>query len=123
MRGARHGGFAAAQANGGWFTQRHVRHPTVDFPARLVPAAASLLQEVVDRRIIPAAAARCGFAAGHLVCPDLFFVWYTAQPGGQAGLGEHADGSVLSFNLLLNDPADFDGGGPERHTQPPPCAL
>ena len=40
---------------------------------------------------------------------DCFVVKYEAS--GQPGLGRHADDSELSFNLLLSDPASFDGGG------------
>ena len=29
----------------------------------------------------------------------------------QSGLALHCDGSLLSFNLLLNNPGDFEGGG------------
>ena len=34
---------------------------------------------------------------------------YTAL--GQSGLEVHRDGSVVSFNLLLNRETDFEGGG------------
>ena len=40
---------------------------------------------------------------------DLFFVKYTAE--GHSGLELHRDGSVVSFNILLNGLEDFDGGG------------
>eukprot|EP00808_Paulinella_micropora_P028944 g73836.t1 len=42
---------------------------------------------------------------------DLFFVKYSAQKGAQRDLGIHVDGSPLSFNLLLNLPVEFEGGG------------
>ena len=40
---------------------------------------------------------------------DAFVVRYDAA--GQGGLATHTDDSELSFNLLLSDPTDFDGGG------------
>ena len=40
---------------------------------------------------------------------DAFVVRYDAA--GQGGLATHTDDSELSFNLLLSEPADFEGGG------------
>jgi hypothetical protein len=51
------------------------------------------------------------FLPEHLELRDAFYVRYSAAPGEQAGLVPHTDGSVFSFNVLLNEPADFDGGG------------
>ena len=51
-------------------------------------------------------------AYGHTCMPctqDAFVVRYDAA--GQGGLATHTDDSELSFNLLLSEPADFDGGG------------
>lgn len=42
---------------------------------------------------------------------DIFFVKYSAAAGAQRDLRVHTDGSVFSFNVLLNEPTDFDGGG------------
>ena len=36
---------------------------------------------------------------------------YSALAGEQRELSMHTDGSIFSFNILLNDPTDFDGGG------------
>ena len=36
---------------------------------------------------------------------------YSALPGHQRSLNVHTDGSLFSFNILLNEPSDFDGGG------------
>jgi len=41
----------------------------------------------------------------------MFFVKYEACEGGQRSVGLHRDGSSLSFNVLLNHPAEFQGGG------------
>jgi predicted 2-oxoglutarate/Fe(II)-dependent dioxygenase YbiX len=58
-------------------------------------------------------AAQYGFPASQyeLHFRDLFFVKYEAKEGHQAGLDLHRDGSVLSFNMLLNKASDFEGGG------------
>lgn len=42
---------------------------------------------------------------------DAFVVHYSCAEGGQKELAMHADGSIFSFNILLNDPAEFTGGG------------
>ena len=47
----------------------------------------------------------------HMELSDVFFVKYSAAPGEQRELVPHVDGSIFSFNILLNDPHDFDGGG------------
>ena len=41
--------------------------------------------------------------------------------GPQDRLAFHRDGSLLSFSILLSDPADFDGGGLRFHSLGPPC--
>ena len=76
-----------------------------------VPALAEWLPDAVARRIIEPAAAERGFQPAHLTPRDLFFVKYEARPGVQAGLARHTDGSVLSFNVLLNSAEEFVGGG------------
>ena len=53
---------------------------------------------------------RCGISSDAALTPnDIFLVKYT--PEGQPGLHRHRDGSFASFNLMLSDPADYDGGG------------
>jgi hypothetical protein len=42
---------------------------------------------------------------------DLFFVKYGMGEGEQQSLAVHTDGSGFSFNILLNEPDDFLGGG------------
>lgn len=97
---------------GGWETERHGAYPTTDIAVGALPPAMAkrVVADVNERVITPAALAR-GFGPGHLACRDLFFVKYEAASGAQAGLARHTDGSVLSFNVLLNDPVEFDGGG------------
>jgi hypothetical protein len=40
---------------------------------------------------------------------DLFVVRYSAR--GQCELKEHRDGSIISFNISLNELSDYQGGG------------
>jgi predicted 2-oxoglutarate/Fe(II)-dependent dioxygenase YbiX len=61
--------------------------------------------------------------AGWQECRDIFIVKYQAplqdhdqqqtgpQAARQSGLALHTDGSIISFNVLLSEPVDFDGGG------------
>ena len=51
------------------------------------------------------------FLPEHLEFRDVFYVKYSAAAGGQRDLKVHTDGSTFSCNVLLNDPADLDGGG------------
>jgi len=56
---------------------------------------------------------------------DLFVVKYESglegEGGGarQAGLGEHRDGSEVSFVVILSEPGDFSGGGTAFHSIEP----
>ena len=51
------------------------------------------------------------FLPEHLELRDCFYVRYSAAEGEQRGLELHTDGSIFSFNVLLSDPAAFEGGG------------
>ena len=62
-------------------------------------------------RIWPAIEAQFGLPPKQLWLEDAFIVKYEEANGGQPGLGMHADDSEISFNLLLSDTADFEGGG------------
>lgn len=52
-----------------------------------------------------------GLTAEQLSFRDLFYVQYGCEEGQQAELSVHEDGSPLSFNILISDPNDFQGGG------------
>ena len=102
----------AIAQRGGWDTERHGAYPTTDIAVGALPSAVAerAVAEVQRRIVAPAAVAR-GFQAEHLTCRDLFFVKYEFAPGQQSGLARHTDGSVISFNVLLNHHDEFDGGG------------
>ena len=47
----------------------------------------------------------------HLELSDCFFVKYSSAAGQQRELAMHTDGSIFSFNILLNESSAFVGGG------------
>jgi len=102
---------AARERPGGWTTARHRAYATTDIPSSAVPALDRWVRDSLEARVLPAMATRAGLGP-RLVFRDLFFVRYSAEePRGQRELAVHRDGSILSFNILLNKPEDFDGGG------------
>lgn len=114
----------AATVRGGWHTDRHAEHPTTDMPlAELETGAATFARDRLDAAVIAPAAASRGFRTDHLYCRDRFIIKYSCphdcvdstsssdNPAHRTGLGLHIDGSIISFNVLLNSPAEFAGGG------------
>jgi len=103
-----------AQRKGGWTSTRHFNHPTIDIPLAELPATRCFLNtDGLKNRIYP----MLGHAFAHslpnwraLRVADAFIVKYDAA-GGQKALQEHRDGSVLSFNIALNDRFEYEGGG------------
>lgn len=95
----------------GWRTQRHARYATTDLPIHDVPSVERWVRCVCQKRLFPEVARFFGLEAGasSVGFRDLFFVRYDAE--GQRGLPNHRDGSLVSFNILLGDPKDFEGGG------------
>ncbi|ORY94201.1 hypothetical protein BCR43DRAFT_496039 [Syncephalastrum racemosum] len=94
-----------------WDTSRHSAFATTDVPL-LREACPPLLQHVAPRIrtvVLPRLASHFGFRLEDLAFRDLFIVKYTAE--GQSGLKLHTDGCLFSFNILLNCPTQFDGGG------------
>ena len=95
----------AARA-GSWTSTRHFNHPTIDIPLAELPLTRQLLnQDVLPRRIYP----MLGQAFEPFLpnwralrVADAFVVKYDAA-GGQTFLSPHRDGSVLSFNIALNE--------------------
>jgi len=107
---------SAAEARGGWDIDRHGKYRTTDMPLTAIgPVLEPLLREAVyDRILRPLCARYIGQDAlpEHLRFSDTFFVKYEADgASAQTGLSVHTDGSTFSFNVLLSDPADFEGGG------------
>ncbi|KAL3910262.1 MAG: hypothetical protein SGPRY_009122, partial [Prymnesium sp.] len=78
----------------GWDVRgHHVAYPTKD----IQPAQSELLRSWLRKKL------------KHTIWPavDTLIPWDASQPG----LGMHVDDSEISFNLLLSDPQDFEGGG------------
>ena len=91
--------------------------------------------DVIAQRLYPLLRELYGAAASELWLKELVVIKYLAAAenatenrsraqGGPTpdGVQEHRDASVISFNVLLSAPADFDGGGtafsqldPARH--------
>ena len=62
--------------------------------------------------MIPTLASLFDVRVRDLSFDDLFVVKYDAEAtGGQRSLAEHYDDTLLSFSVLLSDPAVFEGGG------------
>ena len=104
---------AAARHCGGWNTRRHSAFPTTDIPLQeLDELASALIRTRVQTSVLNPTAAARGFRPEHIGCRDLFVVKYDAvSQGVQTGLAIHTDGSIISFNILLNDTTEFKGGG------------
>ena len=95
----------------GWLGDRHRGYATTDIRSAKIPAVDAWLRPGIRKRLFPVLAKKFSFELASFQFRDLFFVKYVAAPGQQSYVGIHRDGSVLSFNILLNDPGDFDGGG------------
>ena len=96
----------------GWRTQRHVAHNTTDFAVQDCPELSALIAPMIATTVLPQLTALFfdgSEPAPALTVHDLFFVKYDAEH--QASLGPHRDGSIVSFSVAMNSPADFDGGG------------
>ena len=107
--------------NKGWYTKRHAAYSTVDLPLYEIPKLDHNIRRFLRKHLMVDMARRFGFEADDLFFKDLFFVKYEVRSADdddddgreemQAGLELHRDGSVLSFNVLLNPKSEFQGGG------------
>jgi len=100
-----------ASNNGGWTTKRHINYPTTDIPVHLINSISTF--------IFQSSVNICNFIKDSYQIPneigldiqDLFIVKY--EHNKQNFLEPHKDGSFISFNILLTNPNDFEGGGTE----------
>lgn len=91
-----------------WTTERHSAFPTTDIPIAGSPLA--YLQDLVRTRLLKNMARYFEFhPTRDLDFRDIFVVKYSAD--AQKGLEAHTDGCLMSFNILLSHPDDFEGGG------------
>lgn len=96
-----------AEINGGWTTNRHKNYPTTDIPVRSINMLKVPLFNLVNINILPLISKHYKLNLYFLNIMDLFVVKYDVE--GQDHLETHRDGSIISFNILLND--EFEGGG------------
>ncbi len=66
---------------------------------------------LIHEKVITSLEMFYGFHEGDLEILDLFLVAYSCEEGGQRSLDIHTDGSLISFNILLNSADEFEGGG------------
>jgi len=94
----------AVRESSGWTTDRHAAYATTDIPCSCVTVINEWVRQSLSDKVFPQLATRHGWHpdGSTLDFRDLFFVQYSAQ--GQAGLALHRDGSIISFNILLNSP-------------------
>lgn len=97
----------------GWCTQRHAAYPTTDMPCYRVVPIESWVRGSLTKRLFTQLHERFAISVvtKQMTFRELFYVKYEARNGECAELGIHCDGSVLSFNILLNDASEFTGGG------------
>ena len=103
---------SAADACGGYQSNRHQTYKTNDLPLSRIPAVSTKVFDILKQQLLPALAGIFNVSTESVSMREVFVVKYDAN-GDHAfrGLEMHEDGADYSFNLLLNDPACFDGGG------------
>ena len=106
---------SATSRRGGWDHDRHGHYPTTDLPLSSVPEVEALIRTTLFRNLLSPLARHYlppPALPEHLELIDCFFVRYSCLvDGDQTELERHTDGSTFSFNVLLNEPAAFEGGG------------
>ncbi|KAJ2778365.1 hypothetical protein H4R18_004641 [Coemansia javaensis] len=91
-----------------WTTQRHGAFPTRDVPV-VATSVADMVAGRLAAALFPRLQEHTGIDARYWTFRDLFVVGY--HQDHQRSLDLHSDGCLASLTLLLNDPAEFDGGG------------
>ena len=93
----------------GWTTDRHANFPTTDIAVENSPELIQCLEPDIRSCLYPMVAQYYDLNLEDLFLLDLFVVNY--EMSGQRELSLHEDTSLLSFNCLLSDVSDFEGGG------------
>jgi hypothetical protein len=95
--------------NGGWTLKRHDNYPTTDLPVDKIQSIFGLVLETMNT-VCNKVKKSYGLNESITIdVKDLFVVKY--KDNAQNYLELHSDGSFLSFNILLSDKNDFEGGG------------
>lgn len=98
-----------AMHNGGWMTTRHHKYPTTDLPVDKIPSIFGIILETL-KMITNKISISYGLHDDMVIdIKDLFVVKYSHDAQNQ--LEMHKDGSFISFNILLNETSEFEGGG------------
>lgn len=98
-----------AEKNNGWTHQRHNKYPTTDLPIKMINNINIFIHNFVIHNIFPLFSKSFNLNIYQLYINDLFVVKYEYDK--QNNLEFHKDGNLLSFNILLNDISEFEGGG------------
>jgi len=98
-----------AKLNGGWTTTRHHKYPTTDLPVDKIPSIFGIILETL-KTITNKISISYGLHDDMVLdIKDLFVVKYSHDAQNQ--LEMHTDVSFISFNILLNESSEFEGGG------------
>ena len=98
-----------ANNNGGWTLKRHDNYPTTDLPVEKIQSIFGIVLETMNT-VSNKVKKSYGLNESITIdVKDLFVVKY--KDNAQNYLDLHSDGSFLSFNILLSDKNDFEGGG------------
>jgi hypothetical protein len=98
-----------AKHNGGWLTTRHHKYPTTDLPVDKIPSIFGIILETLKTITNKISTSYCLHDDMVIDIKDLFIVKYSHDAQNQ--LEMHTDGSFISFNILLNESSEFEGGG------------
>jgi predicted 2-oxoglutarate/Fe(II)-dependent dioxygenase YbiX len=93
----------------GWTKKRHRNYPTTDLPISQIPILSVLVNNIIKYNVLDKIAEKYSVNKYFLDFNDVFIVKYDTIT--QSSLDKHTDGSAFSFNILLNSPEEFEGGG------------
>ena len=99
----------ACESNNGWTTARHTKYPTTDIPITNINSIASIASWLFKDLSLFIHRTYNITDKYNLNFNDVFIVKYEYIENKQKSLEFHTDGSLLSFQILLND--KFSGGG------------
>ena len=98
-----------ATHNGGWTTSRHSAYPTTDLPVDKIPSIFGIILETLKTIMKRISISYELHNDMTIDVKDLFVVKYSHD--AQTHLEMHTDASFISFNILLNESSEFEGGG------------
>ena len=97
----------------GWTYDRHKFFPTVDIPTKSVATLRPISNTILNTLVFPQVRKQFGLHDATFTVADEFIVKYAVDGDDRSRdkLDAHRDGSLISYNILLNDSNDFNGGG------------